>query len=163
MEVVYGTFSNLEDAHRAARSATARRDVADSAAHVHTHYIANRHLPRQARLPLRYGLAGGLAGGAIGYLLGIVMHGGLQLLGGPAPILEVNELMPAVLALLGAAFGALAGVLAGSAATQRILTRLRSQVQDGHPLVTITAPAGASREILQLMQSNDADVVGVLS
>lgn len=163
MEVVYGTFSSLEDARRAAQVATARRDVPGTAAHVHANYIANRHLPKQARLPLRGGIGGGIAGAAIGYVLGLMMHGGLQLLGGPAPILGVNAVMPVVLALFGAAFGGLAGTLAGSAATQRVLSRLRGHVRDGHPLVTIAAPAGTSADMLALMQANDAEFVGVLT
>lgn len=166
MRVVYATFENRDQAHAALteiRTLLGHDDVPDTTAHLHEGYVANRRLPRKARLSMRGALTGGLIGATLGAVAGLFPSGAFASVGGPTPILHAHAPLALSVALAAGAFGVLAGMLSGAAANRKPIEQMRERVEDGEVLMTIDADDREVEAALDIARGRDATVAGSLA
>ena len=150
MRLVYGVFNHREPAEQALEhlhkqeSAAKLEDVSNAA--IHDHMIRNVDLPRSGNFALRSALVGGVVvAGCVGLLIGLLMFGAFEAIGGPSTILgsDSADMIPLVLAV--GVFGGIVAGIAGSAGNRARVRRLTEELAKGRVILTLEAPARRAR------------------
>ena len=166
MRVVYATFEHRDQASAALaeiRTLLGHDDVPDTTAHLHEGYVANRRLPRKARMSMRGAVTGGLIGATLGAIAGLFPTGAFASVGGPSPILHSHAPLALSIALAAGGFGVLAGMLSGAAANRRPIEQMRHRVEDGEVLLTVDADDREVGDALDIVRKRGASVAGSLA